>query len=95
MSKHTSGPWSVFDMGDMQWIMDSGGSYLAEIIPNDEEGRYVNDKRERAANAELMAAAPELKALLDEMVADYGFNRCDEKRLETIAAAKKVLRRFP
>jgi len=33
----------------------------------------------------------DLVSVLQEMVNDYGFNRCDEKRLETISDAKKVI----
>ena len=33
----------------------------------------------------------QLVSVLQEMVNDYGFNRCDEKRLETIGEAKKLL----
>lgn len=33
----------------------------------------------------------QLVSVLQEMVNDYGFNRCDEKRLETINMAKKLL----
>lgn len=33
----------------------------------------------------------QLVSVLQEMVNDYGFNRCDEKRLETIGEAKRLL----
>ena len=33
----------------------------------------------------------QLVSVLQEMVNDYGYNRCDEKRLETIGMAKKLL----
>ncbi len=33
----------------------------------------------------------QLILVLHEMVSDYGFNRCDEKRLKTIGEAKKLL----
>ncbi|WP_157385842.1 hypothetical protein [Methylosarcina fibrata] len=33
----------------------------------------------------------QLVSVLQEMVNDYGFNRCDDKRLETIGMAKKLL----
>lgn len=33
----------------------------------------------------------QLVSVLQEMVNDYGYNRCDEKRLETIGEAKRLL----
>jgi hypothetical protein len=35
----------------------------------------------------------QLLSVLQDMVNDYGFNRCDEKRLESIGEAKKLLDR--
>lgn len=70
MSKHTPGPWVIIPGGD-EWNQGR----IATIEPKPEtmvETNYwtvaeVNHRRdEHAANANLIAAAPEMLALLEE-----------------------------
>lgn len=42
----------------------------------------------------LAGLTGEALEILAEMVADYGFNRCDEKRIETINKAKKIIKKI-
>ena len=70
MDKCTIPPWRTEWLDDEHgYILDAEGNYLAEIVTFDEEGRYRPD--EMKANAELMAAAPELlwacKALAERL----------------------------
>lgn len=67
ITHHTPGPWQH----DGQFIVapDPAGIhpdiYIAEIVEEDEEGRFAPPKQ-RQANTELIAAAPELlDCLLD------------------------------
>jgi hypothetical protein len=66
---HTPGPWS----DDWNFIVvarpDGRENYIAQICESDEEGLYIEDISERAANARLIAAAPELLAALQNLCA--------------------------
>lgn len=102
MLKHTKGPWraqedcrhylneGVITEGPLNYGIYSEKGRLA--VMEDFDNRLT--KKEQAANAKLIEAAPELKIVLEDMLADYGFNRCDEKRTETIETAKKLLARI-
>lgn len=65
---HTRGPWSIYDDGpggsDVILAHINGANYDIAYISNDEtEGRPEN---ERAANARLIASAPDLLAALKD-----------------------------
>ena len=57
--EHTKGPWDFSRMGDSVWIL-ADKTYIAEIITEDDEDCYVKGTEEQDANANLIAAAPEL-----------------------------------
>jgi hypothetical protein len=69
--KHTPGPWS----DDWNFIVvsraDGRENYIAQICESDEEGLFIEDSAERAANARLIAAAPDLLAALRALL-DWG-----------------------
>lgn len=66
---HTPGPWS----SDMPFVVapDPSGTfndiYIATIADSDEEGRCEQDTDTLVANAHLIAAAPELLDLCEEL----------------------------
>jgi len=70
MSKHTKGPWiAEFTVPEEGW----NGFY---ILTKDErlyiaDAAGYQDMPERAANARLIAAAPDMFELLLDIVADY------------------------
>jgi hypothetical protein len=78
MSKHTPGPFEVQDpMGSDVglWVVQAGleayeWSCIA-IVPRDEDrsGKHFITKAEQKANAELLAAAPDLLVALKAMLA--------------------------
>ncbi|WP_125922959.1 hypothetical protein [Pseudomonas sp. p106] len=66
MSKHTPGPWHVQDDHGKRWIETSGNDdTIAEIHRRASKGGVYSCK-EASANAQLIAAAPELLADLEE-----------------------------
>ena len=50
------------------WILDEHENYLAELVTSDEEGRFIPDVSIRKNYLRLMAASPELRAVLSELV---------------------------
>lgn len=57
---HTAGPWHTDWLDNGQgWILDAKGNYLADIVTKDECG-FVVPRRQQKANAQLIAAAPDL-----------------------------------
>lgn len=82
-TRHTPGPWTVHgEPHDL--CVRAGGSTVAEVIP----------REARAANARLIAAAPELlealsqaSDLLHRHMGQYGADELDERGLEVIRAA--------
>lgn len=56
MSKHTPGPWAV---NDETWVVCSGDYFIADC-----EVSHFMAQNEREANARLIAAAPEMMAVL-------------------------------
>lgn len=94
MSKHTSGPWAVFNQSDVFTNRDDGkvSEYIADCAVEELELSEIQ------ANARLIAAAPELlEALIlleREMVesgnagsVDYGWKPAIEKTRAAIAKA--------
>lgn len=82
MSKHTPGPFEVQNPmgGDVGlWVVQAGllaheWSCIA-IVPRDEDrnGKHFITKAEQKANAYLIAAAPEMLAILRECRATLAF----------------------
>jgi hypothetical protein len=62
MGKHTPGPWTVYEAGFS--VADAWG----HVLSTDVEGRMPE---EAAANARLIAAAPELLAALEALLSVY------------------------
>jgi len=90
MSKHTPGPWAV-------------DRYCRDITP---VGRYLRiaeipghrendtpDSQEREANARLIAAAPDLLALV-ERLAQRRFTESADNTGDLSAAARELLKRL-
>lgn len=70
-TKHTPGPWKVFDEHGNYihcTIMDETNTRLCEVRKFNVGQKYV------LANAKLIAAAPELLELLYAMVVNFGFS---------------------
>jgi hypothetical protein len=67
MLKHTPGPWRITT--DFIGVHDEDGRQIASL---DSEGSPEIDEDESLANAYLMAAAPEMLALLKEVL--YGLS---------------------
>jgi hypothetical protein len=76
--KHTPGPWS----SDMPFIVapDPSGTfndiYIATIADSDEEGRCEQDEDTLVANAHLIAAAPDLLSILQDLSESCGEALC-------------------
>lgn len=68
-AKHTPGPWWATETG----IRDRGG-YICHTRPAQrylgQDERFEKETKERAANKQLIAAAPELLEALQDMVSD-------------------------
>lgn len=74
MSKHTPGPWQYsFEGGTVAFILESDGATVAKISVTENSTAHST----LAANARLIAAAPELLAALKDCVFWYA-NRDDE-----------------
>lgn len=59
-TKHTPGPWTLGDE-DSPLVSSSDGAYVAQVLSRDENGAL---RPSYAADAALIAAAPELLAAL-------------------------------
>ncbi len=59
---HTAGPWSAWGTG-RNWMIRDGAGNIAQTLPTPEFGQ-------EAANARLIAAAPELLAAAKQVLAD-------------------------
>lgn len=57
--RFTPGPWHHDFLDEYGWVLDENNRYLADIVNSDSEG-LLAPPDEQQANAELMAAAPEL-----------------------------------
>lgn len=74
---HSCPPWKhiVFSgtaKKETEWILDSEGNFLADIITTDDAGKCERDPRKRLANARLIAAAPRLLAAIKRMLVVKG-----------------------
>ena len=67
MSQHTPGPWKVVDGHYPCFIEIEGASFRPAIVTHATD-LTLEDTRRRRADAQLMAAAPELLAALKALV---------------------------
>ena len=71
MKKITFGDWHAEWLDESHgWIMEENGAYLAEIVTCDDEGRLVDNPRQREAVAQLLACAPKLLRALKRLRVD-------------------------
>ena len=70
MSKHTPGPWQLYAIDGLD--IHEGPTLIATVSTWD-----VHDPDERAANAALIAAAPELLEILELVVDEAQFGGLD------------------
>jgi len=63
MNTHTPGPWCLFDYGEGWHINQAGGPGFIGSLP-----RYKHREKECEANANLIAAAPDLLEALDSIM---------------------------
>ena len=82
---HTSGPWYPVTLGaspDHSWAIDS------ELVEIARLSEWPDHKAEAEANARLIAAAPEMLAALEELLADkYLADPINADRMEKARAA--------
>ncbi|MBW2081460.1 MAG: hypothetical protein JRI27_10985 [Deltaproteobacteria bacterium] len=62
----TPGSWVVKNKGNKCWIFAKSGGVLAQIVYDKHQDTFLNPYS-RAADASLMAAAPEMAKLLDRL----------------------------
>lgn len=104
MSEHTPGPWTVEDpLGpETLWIVEDGKETyewrcIAMVCRDDppNSGGEETDKpilaHEQAANARLIAAAPELLAALHEMTREYRFEMGNDHQKAAWTLARTVI----
>ena len=75
MSKHTPGPWTAEFHGSVWHIEEGGGVQLSCVYVWTED----DGEKEAAANARLMAAAPELLAALKRTLSNAIGHACDAR----------------
>ena len=80
-TQHTPGPWSVSTYGNV--MKKTCTVAKIEQMPGDFDS-------EKQANANLIAAAPELLEALQEIVCTYGFREPDIREIARVAIAKAV-----
>ena len=71
-TQHTPGPWATDIRLAQAMVADAHGNAIADIARHEystEEQSYSDDRI--AANARLIAAAPDLLAVLSAIVSDY------------------------
>lgn len=71
---HTPGPWEVDENDLMIFSAGGNGKRIADTMPHDEDDMPDDEWR---ANAVLIAAAPELLAALEAMLAAGSAYGCD------------------
>jgi hypothetical protein len=59
MSQHTPGPWTYWQGDSRQWYVDAGGEPVASLS---------HAEHAAEANARLIAAAPKMLSLLQELI---------------------------
>ncbi len=95
---HTPGPWQVLPEEMGKNYLRVRGTILglrykiADVRNPDYEGVTENDTQMTRANARLIAAAPELREMLDRMVDTYQHEASAEN--PTLLAAKALLERI-
>ena len=113
MNKHTAGPWKIGNEHNYQadryaknaeWsrVRDKNGGLIAKVESVNPKGKRQScDFDIEAANARLIAAAPELLAACKAMLAGFtSYHRCETasaniddvtRRAQTIAAARAAI----
>jgi len=97
--KFTPGPWRVISNSPTDiYVRDDGGLIARGATPTfypDQHDRYVAELAEYAANARLIASAPELYEALQRCVAHMTdhpmFNDPDAGECETLRIARAAL----
>jgi len=67
---HTPGPWAAHSNNEIHPLEDENGEYIIAEIPSDAS----QPKKEKAANAKLISAAPELLASVNELLKAFNDN---------------------
>lgn len=81
MSNHTPAPWHVKPEGELRmtpWIIDSNDNSICALL---------SDSRKRKANANLIAAAPELLEAceqIEEIISWITFENLTEQQIKTV-----------
>lgn len=70
-TKHTPGPWVIYDAGIWPGIDGQTGTVIIFGIDGEEAGVKGDGRDDAMANARLIAAAPELLAALIKIVKDW------------------------
>lgn len=91
MSKHTPGPWEVSEDDPCEVQREGTVAFVAMVLPAPELGWDMNEERE--ANARLIAAAPDLLALV-ERLAQRRFTESADNTGDLSAAARELLKRL-
>lgn len=82
MAEHTPGPWSLgptagIGQRGQLYIVDADGVRVADCEAEKiSERRFARSMAEDAANARLIAAAPDLLAVLEDIAYGCGHERC-------------------
>lgn len=84
MFKHTTGPWHITT--DLIGVYDEDGRQVASL---DSEGSPEIDYDESLANAYLMAAAPEMLAVLEEVLGELDDRKLIDRVCAVISKAEK------
>ena len=72
MSKHTTGPWTAGNVGVI-WTPDENRRLIVARVGAFQDKELLHFSRERwTADARLIAAAPELLAALEDVLAEIG-----------------------
>jgi len=71
------------------WILDEDENYLVELVTSDEEGWFIRDGELREKYLRLMAASPDLRAVLRELVERIEGKESLEP--DTLSRAKRLL----
>lgn len=91
MSKHTPGPWNVQPGYYPGFLEVVGASFTISVVTLATD-LTLEDSFKRTADALLIAAAPDLLAALEFMVANIGEPACLENR-DGFAAARAAIAR--
>jgi hypothetical protein len=86
--KHTPGPWSVQDYFD-EFTVLAHGNKDRQYVANITKGAEVYFQRQSEANAQLIAAAPELLEAAKELLSFISLDT--ENRRDAIAALANAI----